>query len=177
MPSRPGPRACACVLDAWLAARVHVAFLLVGDDGGDLRGVQAVEVKMKPPGGSRWLAVHDVAGDLRPLLFGEHPVLRGGPDRAVPYRPLESARAQRGLWLLEQPGQAAEVAAAVLTERGFQFGRVAPASHEVRVGVLFVAARPVQVLQQPGDPAAARADLADHWRSCLRSSSAAWSSR
>ena len=48
--------------------------------------------------------VHDVAGDLRPLLFGEHPVLRGGPDRAVPYRPLESARAQRGVWLLEQPG-------------------------------------------------------------------------
>jgi hypothetical protein len=36
------------VLDARLAARVHVAFLLAGDDGGDLRGVQAVEVKMKP---------------------------------------------------------------------------------------------------------------------------------
>jgi len=48
MPSGPGPRACACVLDARLAARVHVAFLLAGDDGGDLRGVQAVEVKMKP---------------------------------------------------------------------------------------------------------------------------------
>jgi hypothetical protein len=36
------------VLDARLAARVHVAFLLAGDDGGDLRSVQAVEVKMKP---------------------------------------------------------------------------------------------------------------------------------
>jgi hypothetical protein len=28
VPSGPGPRACACVLDARLAARVHVAFLL-----------------------------------------------------------------------------------------------------------------------------------------------------
>jgi hypothetical protein len=36
------------VLDARLAARVHVAFLLAGDDCGDLRGVQGVEVKLKP---------------------------------------------------------------------------------------------------------------------------------
>jgi hypothetical protein len=35
--------------------------------------------------------VHNVAGDLRPLLIGEHPVPRGGPDRAVPHRPLEPA--------------------------------------------------------------------------------------
>jgi hypothetical protein len=72
--------------------------------------------------------VHDVAGDLRPLAVGEDAVLRGGPDRAVPHRPLEPVRVQRGVWLLEQPGQAAEVAARVLTERGFQLGRVAPAT-------------------------------------------------
>jgi hypothetical protein len=36
------------VLDARLAVRVHAAFLLAGDDDGDLRGVQDVEVKMKP---------------------------------------------------------------------------------------------------------------------------------
>jgi hypothetical protein len=36
------------VLDARLAAQVHVASLLAGGDGGDLRGVQDVEVKMKP---------------------------------------------------------------------------------------------------------------------------------
>ena len=121
--------------------------------------------------------VQDVAGDLRPLLIGEHPVPRGGADRAVPHRPLEPAQAQHGVWLLEQPGQAAEIAAPVPTERGLQFGWVAPASHEVRVSVHFIAAGPVQVVQQPSDPAAAGADLADHWRSCLRSSSAAWSSR
>jgi hypothetical protein len=44
----PGPGVGACVLDARLAVRVHAAFLLAGDDDGDLRGVQDVEVKMKP---------------------------------------------------------------------------------------------------------------------------------
>ena len=117
--------------------------------------------------------VHDIAGDLRPLAIGEDAILRGRSDRAVPHRPLETALAQRGVWLLEQPGQAAEVAAPVLAEHGFQLGRVAPASHQVRVNMRFVAAGPVQVIQQPSDPAAAGADLADHRRSCLRNSSAA----
>ena len=121
--------------------------------------------------------VHNVAGDLRPLAVGEDAVLRGGADRAMPHRVFVAAPAQCGVWLLEQPGQVAEVAAPVLAERGFQLGRVAPAGHEVRISVCFAAAGPVQVVQQPSDPAAAGADLADHWRSCLRSSSAAWSSR
>jgi hypothetical protein len=38
------------VLDARLAARVHVAFLLAGDDGGDVLGGHAVEVEMKLAG-------------------------------------------------------------------------------------------------------------------------------
>ena len=42
------PGVGACVLDARLTVRVHAAFLLAGDDDGDLRGVQDVEVKMKP---------------------------------------------------------------------------------------------------------------------------------
>jgi len=42
------PRAARTRRGAATTARVHVAFLLAGDDGGDLRGVQAVEVKMKP---------------------------------------------------------------------------------------------------------------------------------
>ena len=100
--------------------------------------------------------VHNIAGDLRPLLFGEHPVLRGGPDRAVPHRPLESVRAQRGVWLLEQPSQATEVAAAILTQRWLQLIWFAPPGDQVRVGMRLVAAGPVQVVQQPSDPAAAR---------------------
>ena len=59
-------------------------------------------------------AVHDVAGDLRPLVVGEHPVVRGGPDRAVPHRAGRSARAEGVVGLLEQAGQVAEVAAAVV---------------------------------------------------------------
>ena len=69
----------------------------------------------------------------------------------------------------------AEVAVAVVAERGFEFGGMAPASDEVRVGVLLVAARAEEVVDQAGDAAATRADLADHWRIRFRTSSAAWS--
>jgi hypothetical protein len=43
------------VLDARLAAQfTSPVYLLAGDDGGDLRGVQAVEAKMKP---ARWFTL------------------------------------------------------------------------------------------------------------------------
>ena len=134
----------------------------------------ADRVVVLPVGGQAG-AVHDVAGELGPFVVGQHPVAGGGADRAVPDRPVEAAVAERVLGLLEQAGEVAEVAAAVVAERGFQFGGVAPAGDQVRVGVLLVAARAEQVVEQAGDAAAARADLADHWRICLRTSSAAWS--
>jgi hypothetical protein len=45
-------------------------------------------------------AVHDVGGDLPPLIVGQHLVFRGGPDRAVPDGPGEAARTERGVRLL-----------------------------------------------------------------------------
>jgi hypothetical protein len=45
-------------------------------------------------------AVHDVGGDLRPLIVGQHPVFWGGADRAVPDGPGEAARTERGVRLL-----------------------------------------------------------------------------
>ena len=59
-------------------------------------------------------AVHDVAGDLRPLVIGEGPVFRGSPDGAVPHRARRSARAEGGVRLLEQAVQVAEVATTVV---------------------------------------------------------------
>ena len=64
-------------------------------------------------------AVHYVAGDLRPFVIGEVPVVRSSANGAVPDGPGRSARAQGGVWLLEQAGQVPEVAAAVLSERWF----------------------------------------------------------
>src|SRR5258708_4218146 len=78
--------------------------------------------------------------------------------------------------LLEQAVQRPEIAAAVVTQRWFQLSGVPPAGDDVRVGVLLVAARAEQIPDQPGYAAAARADLADHCRIRLRTSSAAWSS-
>jgi len=79
----------------------------------------------------------------------------------------------KSLGLLEQAGEVAEVAVAVVAERGFEFGGMAPADDEVRVGVLLVTTRADEVVDQAGDAAAARADLADHWRIRFLNSSAA----
>jgi hypothetical protein len=65
------------------------------------------------PAGGEAGAVHDVAGDLRPLIIGEHLVFGGGADRAVPVGAVEPARSEGGVWLLEQPVEVAEVAVAV----------------------------------------------------------------
>jgi hypothetical protein len=93
----------------------------------------------------------------------------------VPDRLGDAAVAERFLGLLEQAGEVAEMAVAVVAERGFQFGGVAPAGDKVRVGVLLVATRAEEVVDQAGNAGTARADLADHWRIRLLSSSAAWS--
>ena len=74
----------------------------------------------------------------------------------MPHRPGRSARAQRGVWLLEQSVQVPEVAAAVGAQRWFQFGGMPPAGDDVRIGVLRLAARPEQVVDQPGDALAVR---------------------
>ena len=58
-------------------------------------------------------SVHDVTGDLGPLVIGEHPVAGGRPDRAVPDGTLEPALAERRMRLLEQARQVAEVAATI----------------------------------------------------------------
>jgi hypothetical protein len=59
-------------------------------------------------------AMHDVAGDLRPLVVGEDPIVGGGPDRAVPHWAERSVRAGRGVGLLEQAVQVTEVAVAAI---------------------------------------------------------------
>ena len=119
--------------------------------------------------------VHDVAGDLRPLVIREHPVARGGPDRAMPHGTLEPALAERRMRLLEQARQVAEVAATIRAQRRLQLGGVPPAGDEVRIRVRLVAARSVQVVDQASYAVPTCADLADHCRSLFRSSSAAWS--
>lgn len=43
-------------------------------------------------------AVHDLASDLHPFVIGEVPVVRGGPDGAVPYGAARSARAEGVVW-------------------------------------------------------------------------------
>jgi len=58
-------------------------------------------------------AVHDVGGDLRPLIIGQHPVFRGGANRAVPDRPGETAWPERGVRLLQEPVQLPEVPSVV----------------------------------------------------------------
>ena len=93
----------------------------------------------------------------------------------MPDRFGEAAVAERVAGLLEEAVEVAEVAVAVVAERGFKFGGMAPAGDEVRVGVLLVAARAEEVVDQAGDAATTRADLADHWRIRFRTSSAAWS--
>jgi hypothetical protein len=129
------------------------------------------------PAGRQASAVHDVPGDLRPLVIGQHPVFGGGADGAVPDRAIEAARPEHGVRLLEQAAQAAEVAAAVRAQRRLQLGRVPPPGDQMRIGVLLAPPRPEQIPDQPADPRPARiADLGDH-RSLLRISSVAASSR
>jgi hypothetical protein len=80
--------------------------------------------------------VHDVPGDLRPLIIGQHPVLRGGADRAVPDGTAEAARPECSVRLLEQADEPAEIAAAAGAQRRLQLGRVPPPGDKVRIGVL-----------------------------------------
>src|ERR1035438_683556 len=121
-------------------------------------------------------AVHDVTGDLRPLVIGEHLVFRGGADRAVPDGAVEPAPPESGVRLLGEAVEVAEAAVAVGAQRWFQFGGMPPSGDEVRVGVLLAAAGAEEVVDQPADPLSARiADLPDH-RSRFRISSAAASS-
>jgi hypothetical protein len=60
----------------------------------------------------------------------------------MPHRPVEAALAERVVGLLEQAGQVPQVPAAVLAQRGFQFGGMTPAGDQVRVGVRLAAAGP-----------------------------------
>jgi hypothetical protein len=139
-------------------------------------GDPADRVILLPVGGETG-TVHEVAGDLRPFVIGQGLVLGGGADRAVPDGALEAARPEGGVRLLEETVESAEVAVAIGPERWLQLGRVTPSSDEVGVGVLLAAAGAEEVVDQPGDPLAARiADLGDH-RSRFRISSAAASSR
>jgi len=114
------------------------------------------------PGRRQAGAVHHVRRYLRPLLIRQQPVLGSGAQRAMPHRPGQPARAERVMRLVQQPGQAAKVPAAIGPQRRLQLGRVPPPGDQVRVAVLLAPARPIQVVQQPGDPLPARdADLPD----------------
>ncbi len=100
--------------------------------------------------------VHDVPGDLSPLIIGQHPVLRGGADRTVPDGPAEAARSEGSMGLLEQPDEPAEIAAAVRSQRRLQLGRVPPSGDKMRIGVLLTPPRPEQVVDQPSGTLSAR---------------------
>ena len=99
--------------------------------------------------------MNDVARDLGPFVVRQHPVAGGGADGTVPDLFGDAAVAERFPGLLEQAGEVAEVAVAVVAERGFEFGGMAPADDEVRVGVLLVTTRADEVVDQAGDAAAA----------------------
>ena len=108
-------------------------------------------------------AVHDLAGDLRPLVVAERLVLGRGAHRAVPHRPGEPPPAHRGVRLVQQPGQPTEIPPAVLAQRRLQLSRVAPAREDMRVGVLLPPPRTVQVIDERLDVLPARrGDLPDH---------------
>jgi hypothetical protein len=96
----------------------------------------------------------------------------------VPHRAVEPARPERGVRLLEEAVESAEVAVAIEAQRWLQLDRVPPSGDEVRIGVLLAPPGAEQVVDQPCDPLSARiADLPDHDRSLLRMSSAASSRR
>ena len=118
-------------------------------------------------------------GDVPPLAVGEVTVdHRAGldvlsrRDHQVVDRPLLRPDTGRGQRLLQQGDQPAEVPPAGLTHRRLQLGRVVEPADDPRVGVWVAPAaalllrRPgrVQVADQPADPPAPRADLADHGR-------------
>jgi hypothetical protein len=92
------------------------------------------------PAGGEAGAVHDVASDLRPLIIGQHLVLGGGADRAVPGGAVEAAWPEGGVRLLEEAVEPAEVAVAVGEQGWFQFGGVAPSA--MRCGSVCSSRRP-----------------------------------
>ena len=120
-------------------------------------------------------AVHDVPGQVPPLSVRQPPVLRRGPDHAVPHRPVQAPWAEGGVRLGEQSGDPPEVPAPVRAHRWLQFGRVPPPGNEVRIPVLLTPTRPVQVPDQACGLLTPE-HLPDH-RSRLRTASAAASSR
>ncbi len=120
-------------------------------------------------------AVHDLPGDASPLVVAEHPVAGGGSDRAMPDRAAGRAGAERGDGLLEQAVQAPEVPPAAGPQWRLELGGVPPPGDDVRVGVLGMPARTVEVVDEPVGPLAAE-NLSDHG-SLFRSSSATESRR
>ena len=115
------------------------------------------------PVGRQAGAVHDLMRYLGPLIVAEHPVFGGGAHRAVPYRPGIPVPVHGCLRLQQQPVQPGEVAPAVSPQRGFQRGRMTPASDYMGIRMLFLTAGTEQVIQQGLDVLPARgADLPDH---------------
>ena len=150
------------------------AAVLPGQHRHDMDVIIAVPDRDPPDGvvflpvGAQPGAVHHVAGNLRPLLVGQHLVPPGGAHRQVPHRAAEPVHAHRRVRLLEQAGQFPEIPRAIGAKRRLQLGRMAPARDDMRIGVLFVTAWAVQVVNEPGDVLAARlVDHPDH-RAALR---------
>ncbi|MCW2914710.1 MAG: hypothetical protein JWN52_2778 [Actinomycetia bacterium] len=96
--------------------------------------------------------VHELARDLGPLVIGEDRILRGGSQRAVPYRLSVVVGTERGHRLIQQGAKVPVVTLAARVDRWFQVGRVTPCGHQMRITMLVLASWPVQVVENPGRP-------------------------
>ena len=150
--------------------QARFAAVLPGQHGNDVDVVLAVPDRdpahglIVLPGRGQPGAVQHLVRDAGPLIVGQHPVLRSGPHRAVPHRPLVAPASQGGLRLQEQPGQRGEVALAVRPQRRLQRSGMPPPGDNVRVGMFLAAAGAEQVVQERFDVLPARgADLPDHF--------------
>jgi hypothetical protein len=121
---------------------------LIGGAGGGAGGVLPDRVPLGRVNGSPGVAragsqrqrslgsVRSGASFPPPNHTGVPARVRGGTDRAMPDGAAEAPRPERGVRLLEQPVEPAEVAVTAGEQRRFQFGGVPPSGDEVRIGVL-----------------------------------------
>ncbi len=99
-------------------------------------------------------------GDVRPLLVAEDRILRGGAYGQVPHVLGGAFPGGEGLdGLVEEMLEVGVSGVGVAAGVG---GQVVPRGDEVRVGVLFVGAGPVEVVEQPNGASAHLVDARDH---------------
>ncbi len=154
------------VLDA-LGVVVEVGLVAVLTDEGSDDVDVVVGVPDRSPAASRALVLvvdpgggNHAPGDVRPLLVRQDPVGGGIADGQVPHM-LGGAAVLFGVLhgLVEEVLELLQGGLRVAAGVG---GVVVPGSHEVRVGVLLVRARPVQVGEQADGALPALVDPGDH---------------